>query len=298
MSQSQLHRRFGRPAPAPRGSGGKSTRGAVVERLDERVLLSASAANAAAAPPSAPAADARVYAPHATVRGQTLAQWSAQWWQWVFENPVADNALFDDTGAKACLGDVGKAFFLGGVFNTTGTAERTIKLPSGTPVFFPVLNTETDNVGVNPPRTVAEARAVNADIVATTTALHATIDGRPVPDLFSRREISAPYSMTLPEGNIFQEVFGLDFVGTTDDAVSDGFWVMTKPLTPGRHDINFGGTFGDPINFTLDVTYHIDVVPKGQYRKQPCPIAAPATAAHDVPDGMGAHKRAAEDVLS
>ena len=36
---------------------------------------------------------------------------------------------------------------------------------------------------------------------------------------------------------------------------------MLTPLRPGPHTIRFGGTFGGPINFTLDITYHLTVTP-------------------------------------
>jgi len=37
--------------------------------------------------------------------------------------------------------------------------------------------------------------------------------------------------------------------------------VMLSPLSVGSHVLHFRGTLDDPINFTLDITYHLTVVP-------------------------------------
>ncbi len=203
---------------------------------------------------------------------------SAEWWQWAFSFPVSQNPLFDETGARACLGDQGpgNVFFLAGVINVSGSATRNITVPSGTQLFFPVLNVEFDNVGATPPLTVGQLYEAAAGFVAITNELHASIDGQPVQDLFSYRVRSDPFCYTLPATDNILQFFGLNLTGfgclagfCICPAVSDGFWLLLTPLPAGQHTINFGGTFGAPVNFTLDITYNITVVPRGQY--QGCP---------------------------
>lgn len=208
---------------------------------------------------------------------QQYVHLSAQWWAWALSFPVSNNPLFDETGARACLGkqEPGNLFFLAGVFNESGAATRTITVPSGSRLFFPVLNVEWDNVGVNPQLTVPELYETAADQVALTTELHASIDGQAVQDLFSYRVQSKPFCYTLPATDNIAQHFGLGdslppFACAAGfcicPTVSDGFWLLTTPLPLGQHTINFGGTFGPPTNFTLDITYHITVVPRGQYQ--------------------------------
>src|SRR4051812_44091534 len=120
---------------APRASG--------IEPLEGRVLMSAGGA-AAAASGHGPAPE---YAAHSTVRGQTMEEWSAQWWTWAFETKASQSPLLDPTGANARVGDVGNAFFLAGVINESGAADRTVTIPTGTPIFFPVINSAADNSG-------------------------------------------------------------------------------------------------------------------------------------------------------
>jgi hypothetical protein len=259
---------------------------AVLEPLEGRLLMSA-------------AAGPGVYAPGSTARGTTLSDWSAQWWQWALSLPLDANPLTDETGAQAFRGDVGKVFFLGGVFNESGTAERTITVPTGTPLFFPALNSFSVNIpGFGPELTEEQLRADAASLVVGVTNLHATIDGEQVPDLASHRELSPTFTAVLPEDSLLSP-FGVDYVGETGMAVSDGYWVMTRPLRPGDHEISFGGTTneGTDAEFTLDVTYHVTVVPAGQYRKSQDPAALPESVFGSEPIA-GTHDRATDLLTS
>jgi hypothetical protein len=63
--------------------------------------------------------------------------------------------------------------------------------------------------------------------------------------------------------------------GTTTSAVSDGYFVMLAPLSPGRHTIHFAGAFvftleadGFDFSFSLDITYHIKVLSPGHDRDE------------------------------
>ena len=79
--------------------------------------------------------------------------------------------------------------------------------------------------------------------------------------------------------------------------MSDGFFVLLKPLPPGTHTITFGGTTpgGSLGPLSIDVTYTINVVPKGQFKAQAAPVAASGRVArHNV---FGDAGRIAEQVL-
>jgi hypothetical protein len=221
-----------------------------VEMLESRTLLSGSPLH--------------VYAPHSTVRGQSLGQWAAGWLQWALSIPADQSPLTDKTGEFAGVGQPRDVFFLAGNFG--GADARTFTAPSGTPLFFPVINNFWVNQeGVDPPFAQNEAN-IRADFdkhVAAFTAVFATVDGVPVQDLASHVEEDPPggFQIDFPQNNVFglpPEELGL--------AATKGIYLMIGPLSPGEHVIHFGGT--DPIfGFSLDVTDHITIVPKGQYRK-------------------------------
>ena len=63
---------------------------------------------------------------------------SEQWWQWILSVPAAITPQLDDTGARASINNDGSVFFLAGDWG--GPSTRTINLPVGLPLFFPVLN--------------------------------------------------------------------------------------------------------------------------------------------------------------
>jgi hypothetical protein len=224
-------------------------------------------------------ADAVVFPPHATVEGKTLGQWSAGWWQWAFSFPVPINPLFDSNGSQAFRGNVGDAFFLAGALGQTGDplhvdVTRTASIPQGLPIFFPLINLEVDNPTFNPPGTpppsppltVDQLRAFGTLFLSGTDALHATIDGVPVPNLFDHEEQSPVFSYTLPDDSAVN-FLGYNFTGGTvvDPVVGDGYYLMLANLSPGQHTLTFGGNVnqdGNPADdFTLNITYFLDITP-------------------------------------
>lgn len=48
--------------------------------------------------------------------------------------------------------------------------------------------------------------------------------------------------------------------------MSDGYWLLLTPLPPGSYTLKFGGVIPD-FGATVDVSYHITVVPAGQYQR-------------------------------
>ena len=144
------------------------------------------------------------------------ANLTAVWWEWVYAQPAMNVGgtntypLLDSTGAYAAVGQengIGpgnKYFFLAGTFG--GPATRTVTVPAGKTLFFPVINSELDNlpfVGSDTPPTnytVPELRAMAKAYVDATIpdSLYAKLDGVPV-EFF--RTKSPTFSYTLPDEN-------------------------------------------------------------------------------------------------
>ena len=210
-----------------------------------------------------------VIPPQASAHGNTYGDWGALWWQWALSLPVSENPLFDMTGEEAANGQSGPVFFLCGVMGQFDdplnvTVERDITIPPGKTLFFPILNAETDNIGIDPPLTVEELYAWAASWMDATTELHANVDGRPINCWPYRGISSGPFSYWLPPEDNVAQYWGFDVSGTIYPTVSDGYWLMLTPLTPGQHVVNFGGTVSDSEGnpqFRLDITYNITVRP-------------------------------------
>jgi len=257
-------------------AGGKALGGLAV--LVSALLLISTPAKPQKAFPRIPPRPARanpnprILPPNSHPYGKTYGQWSALWWRYVYPLPVHNppytgpiyNPLFDETGAACGNAQSGPVFFLVGVINVSGTADRTeCTVPAGKALFFPVLNTEFDNFfpPVVPPNTVDELFALAAQTIATATDLHVSIDGSPVHDITSYRTISPVFSYTVPDEDNIPQFFGVNVTGNSGPAAGDGFYLMLAPLPPGQHTLNFGGTFATSPPFSLDITYHLTVTP-------------------------------------
>jgi hypothetical protein len=193
--------------------------------------------------------------------GATYAEWSARWWQWNYSLPVDKNPSFDEgTCPNGANGQTQKVWFLTGVVNVSGTVERTCSIPVGRALFFPLLNVECSTIEGNG-ATEAELRSCVNGFMDVVTAASATLDERPVQDVMTRFRTPSPVFTfgPLPDNNVLQ-FFAFDApAGSTSRSVGDGFYLLLAPLAPGPHTLRFGGTFGSPINFTLDITYHLNV---------------------------------------
>jgi len=209
--------------------------------------------------------------PNSKPQGASYARWGAAWWQWVFSlhANVPLNPLLT-TGAVDCsYGQLrGRVWFLAGAI-VSGNTTRSCEVPTGTWLFFPVLNAWSDNVAVSPPVPI-ETLKDGAAYFAEASELHASVDRVPVQNLFAYRAAEAPFGYTVPATDNMLQFFGANAPGSdwpttfVFPAASDGYWLMLKPLPPGPHTINFGGT-GKNTGFQIDITYTITVVPKGQF---------------------------------
>ena len=204
---------------------------------------------------SANGGQSKVFPPGSSPYGKSYGQWSAAWWQWAFSVPASVNPLLDETGVNCGQGQSGKVFYLGGVFNASGTAARTCTVPDGKALFFPIINVESDNqICLDPDTTfsVKELRANAKALMDQVTDLHATVDGVAIP--LGRFRVTSPkFNLTLPADSIGCG----EPAGTYGPAVGDGWYLMVKPLSDGVHTISFAG--GIPGVFTLDISYTLRV---------------------------------------
>jgi hypothetical protein len=184
---------------------------------------------------------------------------AAQWWQWALAEPSSDNPLTDTTGQFASVNQRGRVWFLAG--NQGGTTIRTITVPAGKALFFPIMNVfdVEDGIGVGGVRLsivhqpVQVAQAFVSSVIATATRLSCEVDGSPLQITAANLEQSTPFSVFLPPDNILGIPAGVYF-----PFVDSGYYVLLNPLSAGNHTIHFAGTLGF-YRFSLDVTYNITV---------------------------------------
>jgi hypothetical protein len=207
-----------------------------------------------------------VLPPQSHPYGKTYSQWSAAWWQWVFSIATPNNPLLDQTGQNAGVNQFGNVWFLAGNFG--GTSERTVTVPPGKALFFPILNTaylgfpcdDRNLTDCEADQALEQANDVATLLSFITPSMDGAtlvceIDGNPVRHLSAYRpESSAWYTLTLVDDN----VYGYP-AGPYHPCVDTGYYLMLAPLSAGRHTIHFTGANSDG-SFSLNVTYHLTVL--------------------------------------
>jgi hypothetical protein len=178
-------------------------------RLTQTTIASISlvAATLALSPASAFAAPAPlvVVQPQAAdaQTSRTYGEWSALWWQTMLKLTNDRSPVLDTAGRNCSLGDTPDMFFLAG--NAGGAVARTCSVPTGKPLFIPILNTECSTIeappffGRNDDELHACARALIDGVDPRT--LSATLDGVPVADLARFRAPSPVYGFSMPAEN-------------------------------------------------------------------------------------------------
>lgn len=171
------------------------------------------------------------------------ARWSERWWQWVGRFAEAEGKPYLDPDGSLCAQhqDQGPVWFLAG---TDGNfdAVRTCRVPAGKHLFVPLINwVVTRGVGeVSCAEKQAQARRF-ADHVVSGLAL---LDGRPVGEL-QRMRVASGTCFASPDGS---------------SGASDGYWLMLKPLPPGKHQLAVAATFRDGPRQTMqNFRYELEV---------------------------------------
>jgi hypothetical protein len=211
--------------------------------------------------------------------GMTYGEWSAKWWQWTMAFPVTADPASNTAPPESAQS--GKVWFLATAHGsaTTGgsaTLTRSITVPNGKALFFPVLTVIDDNTGCptynNPLLTADQLAAHAAEIFTAVSKTTCTFDGVPVaglddPQHTLYRVQSPAFTYTVAShDNLLAAVFDGPCIPdgiTVTPAVSDGVFVMVAPLSVGQHTIHFVGVVG-PVTtpfFFKDITYNITVAP-------------------------------------
>ncbi len=194
--------------------------------------------------------------------GKTYGEWSAEFWKHLLKIPSENNPGLDTTGINCNFGQTGSVFFLGSTFGGSATRNQ-CKIPSGKVLFLPLLAfASTRSVDAKNKEPEHSIRNYLNSYISSTRELQVSIDGTDISTLVSLEPHVTPLRAVSPNGfftviapvnNIFGGVPGQSY-----ESVSDGFYLMVAPLSPGPHTIKFGGVGR---NFAADVTYNLYVEP-------------------------------------
>jgi hypothetical protein len=205
------------------------------------------------------------------VFGKSYGEWAGEWWKWAIGIPAATNPILDPTGEFGTIDQKGPVWFLAGTFG--GKAERSLTVPKGKWLFFPLLNNlwwapedlevaafiVEEFLGLDPEQLTDEEliRLAAAYHNEGVKSLRCTIDGVRVEDPEQYHVSSPPFMIT--DTDLLDD-FGIP-ISIPNLSITDGYWIMLAPLSPGKHTISFSVRVRHPEfgRFQLDVTYHLTV---------------------------------------
>ncbi len=168
--------------------------------------------------------------PNEPVAKRSQAEWSRAWWQWAGSFEDHDSPVADTTGTYCAGKQSGEVWFLAGTYGTRRTI-RTCRVPYGKYLFFPLIN----YVVMPPPDravTCAAVRQSAASITDRPAALVLDLDGERIPGLERYRQAT-------------QECFDMGALADPKvriyPSAANGYYVMLRPPSRGKHTLNFGG---------------------------------------------------------
>ena len=194
---------------------------------------------------TATAAESYLLEPNVAVAGKTQEAWSRAWWEWAGSFEQRLSPIADATGERCGLKQGSKVWFLAGTYDT-GRTIRTCTVPRGRHLFFPLVNYVVMPRGPSPVN--CEQAALSAERLTDDPArLILEIDGQRYEDL-------AVHRLATPE--CFDIGARAEPPVRVYPTAANGYYVMLKPLPPGRHVINFGGILPSilqAVTYTLTV---------------------------------------------
>jgi len=189
-------------------------------------------------PPETP-----ILTPGSSVEGKTIGEWTARWWQWLLTTPLHRDPALDQTGEFCGIDQDGPVWFLAGQFTEQPVARR-CKVPEGKHLLFPLYTGLTRPTPSQTQATCKTSQDKSGRFADAVLGLFASLDGKPLAAPERYRERTA-------------ECFDPNGTGRTISA-QDGYWVMLRPLPPGKHVVRFGHHVEGGKDNT-DVTYVLEV---------------------------------------
>ena len=196
------------------------------------------------------------YSPAEEPFGSSYGSWCEAWVKYLYSIPCNNHPLAESSDNKTEPHQEGPVFFLSGTLG--GTIERTVSIPEGKGIFFPVLNYVANYpcpyAGSKPApgQSLKDFLVRNANVMVDQgTLMSVTLDGVRISDLLPFRVTTELfYFQALPELTCLDPCV----TGELQPGVADGYWIMLRPLPPGQHKLNYKGSY-PKLGWAMDVTY-------------------------------------------
>ena len=196
-----------------------------------------------------------VFRIEASPYGTDMHAWAERLVQWIYRQPLAQNPVLDQSGAYCAVDQRGPVWFIppiDGPAVFTGT--RTCTIPHGKSILLQLggvvaLYPRGDRTDYAPAagETLSHfLRSRAAIVMDSVNRLEVTLDGRALKQVLDYRIQSEGLFELTPHPTLVG-TYDARLVGWGQPAVSDGFFMMFKPLQRGSHTLRVVGTntFGD-----------------------------------------------------
>lgn len=185
--------------------------------------------------------DSKVFPPTAHPYGQSYTEWTVNWMQEFMTFTCATNPwLNPDNGVLFYQN--GPVYFMAGLSTPSASADVTV--PHGKAILFPLVNLLNDypcpdpSFEPAPGQTLEEFLTEGAiNFLPPVSNLSVTIDGHSVSNLTNYQFVSDMFSFTGDPS--LSGCFDGCVTGNPQSGVTNGYYIMLKPLSKGTHTVHY-----------------------------------------------------------
>jgi hypothetical protein len=200
--------------------------------------------------------DARPY-------GRSIERWSELLWSYIYSIPVDHNPFFDTTGQNCAVDEDGPVWFLPAVPGSSlGTnISRNCTIPRDRAIMMQLSSALNDYPCPDPTFHPAPGQSLYDFLIGGISPLFdgetgfvVTLDGVNIQDPLSYRFTSDDIFRFKPD--LSMQAFDSCIIQKDMLGVSDGFYLLFKPMTPGQRTIVINGhdMLGVPVTLTEHLT--------------------------------------------
>jgi hypothetical protein len=185
-----------------------------------------------------------------------------KYWLWFYPEPRTDHPCLDDTGDRVSRSqDTRNLFFLAGPVDRK-EYERTLRIQAkGKKIFMPIIFCTF--AATELPRGADLIGAANKDIDGTRFIKVDKSDSIIVEDI-RRVRVSKLFKVKVADPPFFEVAYKGEGAKKIEpgeqEASSDGYWLLTKPLDAGHHTISANGQTKEDDDWKAGVKYNLEVV--------------------------------------
>ena len=196
--------------------------------------------------------------------GQSIERWSELLWSYIYSIPVDQNPFFDTTGANCAVEQNGPVWFLPATPGSSlGTnVSRSCTIPHDRAIMMQLSSALNDFPCPDPNFHPAPGQSLYDFLIGGISPLFdgetgfvVSLDGVNIEDPLSYRFFS--HDVFQFEPDLSMQAFDPCITQTNMQGVTDGFYLLFKPMTPGEHTLVINGH--DMQGIRVTITEHLTI---------------------------------------